>query len=231
MHSTLSVWAARSSVAAALFLLTAEATAAPVNITFSSTAGAAITAGSSLTVTVSLNDVVAFNTLDATLSWDDLYLVPADQVSSDPFLTLGGVFSGTGFAPASYGSSAGSSTITIALFSLTDPAELASGPGSLFSLEFYVRTGVALPPSTLVSFGSLGGPGQALEGVGLALQTVFDANGNVIDPQPEPLTATPAELTIGLVPEPNAGFLSLVAMAGLHAIRTRRRSSQQPLEI
>lgn len=225
MYSTLPIWAARSSAAAALFLLTAEAPAAPVNITFSSTAGSAITAGSRLTVTVSLNDAVAFNTLDATLTWDNLYLAPADQVSANPFLSLGSVFTGTGFAPASYGSSAGTSTITIALFSLTDPAELANGPGSLFRLDFYVRTGVTLPPSTLLSFGSLGGPGQALEGVGLALQTVFDANGDVIDPQPDPLTATPSALAIGLVPEPNAGLLCLLAMAGLPAIRARRRSN------
>ncbi|MDS4016519.1 MAG: cohesin domain-containing protein [Candidatus Accumulibacter sp.] len=223
MPSILSDWSARAAAALLTLAWVAWAQAVPVSITLTPTPATAIASGDALTLAVRLNEAVSFNTLDATLAWDNRYLAPADQVAAEPFLALGSVFAGTGFAPAAYGSTPGASSISIALFSWTDPAERASGPGELFSLKFYVRAAGGLPASTVIQFGSLGAPGEALEGVGLALQEVFDASGNVLDPQPEPNTAAPPALAINLVPEPACGQLCLAGLLAAAVLSRRRR--------
>lgn len=222
-------WVAKSIIASLLLpLWIAEAGAVPVGVSFTASPATILVAGDSLTVTARLDDAVLFDTLDAALYWDNQYLAPVDQVSASPFLTLGGVFAGTDFTPASYNSTPGSSSFNI---SLVSPSFVqGSGPGDLFSLNFQVRDGVALPSSTPVGFGSIGSlPGDAFYGVGLLLQLVFDQNGP-LDTALE-YTATPAALSIPLfspppptppLPEPATSLLWLAGLIAMGRFGAKR---------
>lgn len=204
--------AARATVVFFIFLSwagVATALPVPVSVSFTSSASTALNAGDTFSVTVTLNDPITFDTLDALLAWDSVYVTPIDQVSADPFLTLGGLFLGTDFEPAGYGSIPGDSTLTISLFS----ASLASatGPGDLFSLAFQVNSGVVLPASTFIDFGSL----ITYPGNGLAL-TYFDWNSF----DSTEYLASPNSLSIALnnnqgQPIPEPGMLELLVLGGL----------------
>ena len=204
------------------------AVATPLSVSFTSTTAGPAVAGDTIEATLYLNDSVSFNTLDAMLSWDNVVLVPINQVSSDHFLTLGSVFAGSSFAPVTYDSLPGDSSITISLVPTVDPVESANGPGVLFMLSFQVRTGIVLPAATSIQFNALDAP-SAL-GAGLALYQIYDQNGGVIDPELAPWVATPQAVSIALrnqgpsVPEPGSLMLMTLGAIAMGRFIGKRRS-------
>lgn len=195
----------------------ANALPVPVSVSLTSSASTALNAGDTFSVTVTLNDPITFDTLDALLSWDSVYVTPIDQVSADPFLTLGGLFSGTDFQAAGYSSIPGDSSLTISMFS--GSLASATGPGNLFSLAFQVNSGVVLPASTLIEFGSL----PSYPGNGLAL-TYLDWNTFDLTEY----LASPNSLSIALAnpgqPVPEPGVIELLVLSGLLSRRFVRFS-------
>jgi len=192
----------------------------PVSISFTSSASTALMSGDTFSVTATLNDSITFDSLDAVLNWNTVYLTPIDLVTADPFLTLGGLFTGTSFGPGPggyYSNSLTPGSLTINLVSYN--SETITGPGSLFSLTFRVNTGV-LPASTLVEFGSL----AAYPNNGLALPYLdwdtFESTEYLASP--DPLSITLANQEQHNIPEP--GIIELVVLGGLLSRRFVRFS-------